>query len=174
MLGFGLFGRIWVRIGPKGDEALRMGRGGRTYGRTDVRTDGRTDSPCVLQDFVPFGAAAQKPARCKAKFLALKLKIQININFKAQIPSSMPNSILEAQILSYRFKYQSQSPNISFQAQIPTFQPKFQPHSPNSSLEIQIRPKSPNLKFQLMDGEGENFPYIVFGSKCEMGNLYNS
>ena len=22
--------------------------------------DGRTDSPCVLQDFVPFGAAAQK------------------------------------------------------------------------------------------------------------------
>ena len=37
MLGFGLFGRIWVRIGPKGDEALRMGRGG-----MDVWTDGRT------------------------------------------------------------------------------------------------------------------------------------
>ena len=55
MLGFGLFNRIWVRIGPKGDKALRMGLGG-----TDVRTDGRTDSPCVLQDFVPFGAAAQK------------------------------------------------------------------------------------------------------------------
>ena len=62
MLGFGLFGRIWVRMGPKGDEALRMGQGGgRTYGRTYVRTYGRTDSPCVLQDFVPFGAAAQKP-----------------------------------------------------------------------------------------------------------------
>ena len=45
MLGFGLFGRIWVRIGPKGDEALRMGGG-------DGHTDGqippvfyRTSSP---------------------------------------------------------------------------------------------------------------------------------
>ena len=34
---------------------------------TDVRSDGRTDgrtggnSPSVLQDFVPFGSAAQKP-----------------------------------------------------------------------------------------------------------------
>ena len=40
-----------------------MGQGGtdvRTNGHTDVRTDGRTDSPCVLQDFVPFGAVAQK------------------------------------------------------------------------------------------------------------------
>ena len=33
LLGFGLFGRIWVRIGPKGDEALRMGRGGGTDGQ---------------------------------------------------------------------------------------------------------------------------------------------
>ena len=34
-----------------------------TNGQTDGRTDGQTDeqkSPCVLQDFVPFGAAAQK------------------------------------------------------------------------------------------------------------------
>ena len=59
---------IWVRIGSKGEEALRMGQGG-TNGRTDGRmdgqtdgwTDGRTDSPCVLQDFVPFGAAALLP-----------------------------------------------------------------------------------------------------------------
>ena len=61
------FGRIWtillgfgpysLDLGPKGDEA-EGGAGG--DGRTDVRTDGRTDSPCVLQDFVPFGAAAQK------------------------------------------------------------------------------------------------------------------
>ena len=28
--------------------------------RTYVRTDGWTDSPCVLQEIVPFGAAAQK------------------------------------------------------------------------------------------------------------------
>ena len=27
----------------------------------DGRTDGQTDSPCVLQDFVPFGAAALDP-----------------------------------------------------------------------------------------------------------------
>ena len=47
LLRFGLFSRILVRIGPKGDEALRMGQGG-----TDVRTDGqippvfyRTSSP---------------------------------------------------------------------------------------------------------------------------------
>ena len=36
LLGFGLFGRIWVSIGPKGDEALRMGWG---Y----VQMDGWTD-----------------------------------------------------------------------------------------------------------------------------------
>ena len=30
----------------------------RTNGRTDGRMDGWTDSSCVLQDFVPFGAAA--------------------------------------------------------------------------------------------------------------------
>ena len=51
LLGFGPYR---LDLGPKGDEALMMGLGG------DVRTDGRTDSPCVLQDFVPFGAAAQK------------------------------------------------------------------------------------------------------------------
>ena len=31
-------------------------------GQTDIQTYGQTDSPCVLQDFVPFGAAAQKTA----------------------------------------------------------------------------------------------------------------
>ena len=55
LLGFGPYS---LDLGPKGDEALRVGRAG--GGRTDVRTYGRTDSPCVLQDFVPFGAAAQK------------------------------------------------------------------------------------------------------------------
>ena len=29
--------------------------------RTNGRTDKRTKVPCVLQDFIPFGAAAQKP-----------------------------------------------------------------------------------------------------------------
>ena len=44
---------------PKGSDK----GGGLTDGRTDGRTDERTDerkSPCVLQDFIPFGAAAQK------------------------------------------------------------------------------------------------------------------
>ena len=38
LLGFGLFGTIWVRIGPKGDEALRMRQGGMD-GHTDVHID---------------------------------------------------------------------------------------------------------------------------------------
>merc|ERR1711942_582190 len=43
----GLFGRIGVRIGPKGGEARRMGQGG-TYGRTDGQIPPvfyRTSSP---------------------------------------------------------------------------------------------------------------------------------
>ena len=55
MLGFGPYS---LDLGPKGDEALRVGG-------TDGRTDGRTDSPCVLQDFVPFEAAAQKKGEKK-------------------------------------------------------------------------------------------------------------
>ena len=39
---------------------LRLGGG--TNEQTDERTDKRK-SPCVLQDFVPFGAAAQKEYR---------------------------------------------------------------------------------------------------------------
>merc|ERR1712074_18915 len=66
LLRFGLFGRIWGRIGPQGDKALRMGRGeGCTYVHTYVRTDGRTDFPCVLQAFVPFRATAQKTRKGK-------------------------------------------------------------------------------------------------------------
>ena len=60
MLGFGLFGRIWVRIGPEEDKALRIGQGGWKDRQMYIRLDRQTDSPYVLQDFVPFGAAAQK------------------------------------------------------------------------------------------------------------------
>ena len=53
LLEFGLFSRIWVRRGPKGDKALWMGRGdGCTDGWMYVHTDGqippvfyRTSSP---------------------------------------------------------------------------------------------------------------------------------
>ena len=40
MLGFGLFGRIWVRIGPKGDKALRMEGDGWMDRWMDRQTDG--------------------------------------------------------------------------------------------------------------------------------------
>ena len=55
----------------------RWGGGGAVrwmYGQTD----GQTDSPCVLQDFIPFGAAAQKassPVFPKACFLSLTITI---------------------------------------------------------------------------------------------------
>ena len=45
---------------PEGSEG---GGNERTDGQMDKWTNGRTDerkSPCVLQEFVPFGAAAQK------------------------------------------------------------------------------------------------------------------
>ena len=51
---------IWASLaefgwmGPKGDEALRMGKGEGTARCMDVLTKGRTDSLCVLRDFVPF------------------------------------------------------------------------------------------------------------------------
>ena len=62
LLGFALSN---LDLGPKRDEALRMGQGGgwtdvQTYGHTYGRMDGQKDSPCVLEDFVPIGAAAQK------------------------------------------------------------------------------------------------------------------
>ena len=71
MLGFGPFcldlghiawiWAIWQNLGQNRPQRRRSpedGAGGGD-GRTDVRTYGRTDSPGVLQDFVPFGAAAQ-------------------------------------------------------------------------------------------------------------------
>ena len=84
MLGFGPFcldlghiawiWAIWQNLGQNGPQRRRSpeggaGEGGRTNGWMDGRTDGRTygrtygrtDSPCVLQDFVPFGAAALLP-----------------------------------------------------------------------------------------------------------------
>ena len=47
LLGFRLF---CLDLGPKEDKALRMGQGGLT-----------NRFPCILQDFVPFGAAALPP-----------------------------------------------------------------------------------------------------------------
>ena len=53
LLGFGLFDKIWVGIGPTGDKALRMGQGGQTYGQRDVQTYRWTDSPVSLQSRCP-------------------------------------------------------------------------------------------------------------------------
>ena len=47
-------------------------RYGRTNGQMDGRTDGRKDkqkSPCVLQDFVPYGAAALLPLNLNCTLL---------------------------------------------------------------------------------------------------------
>ena len=52
MLQFGLF---LLGFGP---HCLDLGF---LAERTDGQTDGRADFPCVLQDFVPFGAAALLP-----------------------------------------------------------------------------------------------------------------
>ena len=60
---------VLQNIGPLGRCPKNIKRDRRTDGRMDGRTDGRTDGwtdgrtdkqkfPCVLQDFVPFGAAA--------------------------------------------------------------------------------------------------------------------
>ena len=50
----------------------------RTNGRTDERNDERK-SPCVLQDFVPFGAAAQKPTfpRKREPLMTFRWKLHI-------------------------------------------------------------------------------------------------
>merc|ERR1711942_515408 len=61
LLGFGLFGRIWVRIGPKGDEALRMGQGG-----TDVRMYGRIP-PVFYRTSSPLGPLPKKQEIKKAR-----------------------------------------------------------------------------------------------------------
>ena len=75
MLGFGTFcldlghiawiWAIWQNLGqnrPKRTQSPEEDKwtDGRTDGRTDGWMDGRTDSPCVLQDFITFGVAAQK------------------------------------------------------------------------------------------------------------------
>ena len=54
MLGFGLFGRIWVRIGLKGDKALRRGCGG-TYRRMD-----RQIPPVFYRTSPPLGPLPKK------------------------------------------------------------------------------------------------------------------
>ena len=67
MLGFGLFCRIWVRIDPKGDKALKMRQGG---GWTDVRMDRRTHiwtdgqiPPVFYRTLSPLGPLPKKPSQ---------------------------------------------------------------------------------------------------------------
>ena len=52
---------IHVKLGPKGDEALRMGWRGQADIPMDGLMDGQTNSARVLLDFIPFGAAALLP-----------------------------------------------------------------------------------------------------------------
>ena len=65
----GLRGQISGLRGPGGDE------------RTDKRMNERTKVPCVLQDFIPFGAAAQKMkgrTRVKGEGEAWKLVVAVD------------------------------------------------------------------------------------------------
>ena len=75
------FGPICLDLGPKGDKALRMGRGG----WMDLRSYGRTDSPCVLQDFVPFAAAAQKTCFYRIMDSICVFKFSICIYFEEHL-----------------------------------------------------------------------------------------
>ena len=63
-LDLGHFAWIWAIQFAFWPQRRQSPEGG---GGTDGRTYGRTDSPCVLQDFVPFGAAAQKERQRKMK-----------------------------------------------------------------------------------------------------------
>ena len=64
------YARIWAILQNLGqnrpqrrrspEDEARGGTDGHMDGQTHIYMDGWTDSPCVLQDFVPFGAAAQK------------------------------------------------------------------------------------------------------------------
>ena len=64
MLQFGLF---LLGFGP---HCLDLGFfAERMDGRTGGQIDGRPDSPCVLQDFVLFGAAALLPFNCNHTLL---------------------------------------------------------------------------------------------------------
>ena len=65
-LGINLEAKSWVDFRPEGQISGLKGPGGNelTVRRTDGQMDGQNDeqkSPCVLQDFIPFGAAALLP-----------------------------------------------------------------------------------------------------------------
>ena len=67
MLGFGIFGGIWVGIGPKEDEALRIGQGG----------DGQTNEqipPVLYRTSSPSGTLPKKP------FVLISVRSRYNIH----------------------------------------------------------------------------------------------
>ena len=57
LLGFGPYS---LDLGPKGDEALRVGQGGRTDGRTYGRTDGQIP-PVFYRTSSPSGPLPKRP-----------------------------------------------------------------------------------------------------------------
>ena len=72
--GFGLVGRIWVRISPKGDQALRLRREGdrQTDGRMDLQTYGPTDVQTdVCTNIFPLFSTGLRPlcGRCPKMWL---------------------------------------------------------------------------------------------------------
>ena len=75
MLGFGVFGRIRVRIGPEGDEALRMGQGG-----TNRRTDGWTDRfPLCSTGLCPLWCHCPSPPLLKSHNNSSRARVPLTI-----------------------------------------------------------------------------------------------
>ena len=60
-------------------------------------TDGWTDSPCVLQDFVPFGAAAKKGDDI---FVSAKMS-RPYLSFKTFVTNGIVSNLLVSPFVSY-------------------------------------------------------------------------
>ena len=71
-----------------------MGQGG-TNGRMNGQTDGRTDSPYVLQDFIPFGAAVQNSMMnhclCHVSLVVTNKDTSILLHKNANLPQRAKN-----------------------------------------------------------------------------------
>ena len=104
---------------------LRPERPDEGRGQTDRMTD-EQKSPCVLQDFVPFGAAAQKESHGS------------NHRLDTQIPASRLVSQPKASYPSLSLKYQPRGSNHSLKAQITKVRLKSQIQGSNHRLEAQF------------------------------------
>ena len=135
MLGLRLYGRIWVRIGPKGDEALRMGRGRGANVRTYRCTDGQIP-PVFYRTLPPSRPLPKKSPRCPqicspsgpthqiSRIYHGPFELWVGVGIKSVSPSSIisqsvvdpqqqPSSITVLGIRVLSIKFQSTEPTKS-------------------------------------------------------------